>query len=428
VAVRRATDAEKLLRRTLEQNIEGSTVLVDSWLDICRDHLRWSLSDILAAFPLDWEDDAEAPPSGLAPVYRDLQQLSEHADKHGRDEAFVAADLGEKNLEHGLAFRRSGGDGKHVSCRTGPPDDQRESRVNREGSHYMYFRVTNRFVKRARSLWIRGTFYDDPAFKERVALQFSRKPAGGGMGTVQAFSRHLETVSLSGSGKWVRYTWYLDEAYFRDLQHGSADFRLLRGTAQVCVDRVEVGILYPELNSLRQHVEALFREHLVLPPVVAALEADPALDAKQKATALRIARERGDPSAMDLNNASWALLGRSGRSESDLDYALRMAELACQRVPESTNFRNTLGIAQYLNGKYREALQTLTRIDAIHERSEYPYSPALDPVYISMCYARLGEGGKAREFLEKARHLAGPDPGADMRALLRKAEALIEAR
>ena len=86
-----------------------------------------------------------------------------------------------------------------------------------------------------------------------------------------------------------------------------------------------------------------------------------------------------------------------GRSNADYRGALQSAVSALQVYPWNPTLLTTLGIAQYRNGQYREALETLQRSDDLRGIS-YP----TDSILIAMTHYRLGEMEKARKELKAA--------------------------
>jgi tetratricopeptide (TPR) repeat protein len=130
-------------------------------------------------------------------------------------------------------------------------------------------------------------------------------------------------------------------------------------------------------------------------------------------------------SALDCNNAAWALVREPVRPEAIYQRGLRLAETACRLVPFSGSYLNTRGVAEYRLGRVAEALATLRQSNALNQGKE----PA-DLAFLVMAHEHLGQSAEARAMLDRLRdviHQAAPDlTQSDVRrALLAEAEALV---
>jgi tetratricopeptide (TPR) repeat protein len=76
--------------------------------------------------------------------------------------------------------------------------------------------------------------------------------------------------------------------------------------------------------------------------------------------------------------------------------ALPLAQKAVRIAPENQNYRNTLGVVYYRLGQWDAALETLQR------SFQDSTSEAHDLFFLAMCYQRLGEPTKARQYYERA--------------------------
>ena len=76
-----------------------------------------------------------------------------------------------------------------------------------------------------------------------------------------------------------------------------------------------------------------------------------------------------DEDANDLNAASWRIAVRPNAEKDEYRRALRWAE-APSGISRRTRFVNTLGVLQYRNGLYRDAIATLMRSHAAYRKSE----------------------------------------------------------
>jgi tetratricopeptide (TPR) repeat protein len=104
-------------------------------------------------------------------------------------------------------------------------------------------------------------------------------------------------------------------------------------------------------------------------------------------------------------------------------FALLQAEAACRLVPNNELYRTTLGIAEYRNGKYQEALDTLTRAE------QQTKDLATNLAFRAMAQYKLAHKDKAHTLLDRARDLvkdAHHEDGADVQSVLVEAKALIE--
>ncbi len=110
--------------------------------------------------------------------------------------------------------------------------------------------------------------------------------------------------------------------------------------------------------------------------------------------------------------------------------ALRLAEAARWLAPENGSILNTLGVAQYRVGKYKDATVTLTQSGKINKAGPRGLQPA-DLVFLAMAHFQLGQKDKAAENLNKLREtMKRPQwaRNAEARPFLREAEELIAGK
>jgi tetratricopeptide (TPR) repeat protein len=97
------------------------------------------------------------------------------------------------------------------------------------------------------------------------------------------------------------------------------------------------------------------------------------------------------------NSVAWTLL--TGPPDlRDAPRALRLATRAVAVGGKDGLLLNTLGVAQYRNGLYREALGTLNASLALNR----PRYAGNDLFFLAMCHQRLGEVAKAKECFDQA--------------------------
>jgi hypothetical protein len=170
-------------------------------------------------------------------------------------------------------------------------------------------------------------------------------------------------------------------------------------------------------------VAPLFTSGRLREEVAEAVRAQPGLDPDVRALALELARTRYI--AAVLNDASWVVVREPGRDPAAYRRALHLAEAACGDSLDNGRLLNTLGVAQYRLGVYREALATLTRSNALNG-GRWPD----DLAFLAMTQQRLGQAEQARRTLAQLRAaMQAPSAVTDPReavAFLREAVVRIE--
>jgi WD40 repeat protein/tetratricopeptide (TPR) repeat protein len=98
-----------------------------------------------------------------------------------------------------------------------------------------------------------------------------------------------------------------------------------------------------------------------------------------------------------LNNRAWRMV--AGRlAERDAPAALSLALRAVQMAPSDALYVNTLGVAQYRNGLYQEALRTLEKSLALGNGRW----DAFDLFFLAMCHQKLGAPARAQDCFDRA--------------------------
>jgi tetratricopeptide (TPR) repeat protein len=135
------------------------------------------------------------------------------------------------------------------------------------------------------------------------------------------------------------------------------------------------------------------------------------------------AQEQPDP----WNKRSWEVVCKPGADPRVYRLAVAWAESACRLAPNDGRYLNTLGVALYRVGKYKQALETLSKsekLNAILFRGSHPS----DLAFLAMTYQRLAQKEKGQEMLGRLRETVKKPMwvnNAEAQAFLREAEALM---
>jgi WD40 repeat protein/tetratricopeptide (TPR) repeat protein len=121
----------------------------------------------------------------------------------------------------------------------------------------------------------------------------------------------------------------------------------------------------------------------------------PDLAKADRDNAIKVGVGTRDPIA--LNNAAWQLVtGPPG--QRDPARALKLIQQAVKQQPDSATLLNTLGVVQYRNGQYAQAVVTLEKSLAAG-KGQYD---AFHLFYLAMCHARLGDAARSRDSYDLA--------------------------
>jgi tetratricopeptide (TPR) repeat protein len=206
-------------------------------------------------------------------------------------------------------------------------------------------------------------------------------------------------------------------------------------------------------NLLVQYVEDLFLvlenqkiviEHIRNDEALTEGQRNEALQYAHDFTAERVTQMQGSllQRAQNYNNASWYIVRQPRGDEVIYRRALHLAEAAVALAPGTGYYLNTLGVAQYRLGKYREAMKTLLESDRINSNPRanrldlegQSGSIPADVAFLAMASFRLGEKEKAGTYLKALReampfaNLSRVDLRLENEAFLREAEQLIEGK
>ena len=106
--------------------------------------------------------------------------------------------------------------------------------------------------------------------------------------------------------------------------------------------------------------------------------------------------------ARDLNNKAWQLV-QGARGAWDPEHAEALARHATLLAPQRATYWNTLGVAQYRLGRYRDAMvsfhASLARADTDAD--------GFDLFFLSMCHARQGDHAAAQASYAQATRWVG---------------------
>jgi WD40 repeat protein/tetratricopeptide (TPR) repeat protein len=130
-----------------------------------------------------------------------------------------------------------------------------------------------------------------------------------------------------------------------------------------------------------------------------------------------------------LNNLAWSLV-TDPPPFRDAKRALELIRPVIEKDPHNAVYLNTLGVCQYRNGLYREAIVTLEKSLAAGDGK----NDAHDLFFLAMSHAKLGDKSKAQEcfdqavrWLESRPHLT-PSQQTESLAFRREAEQVLADR
>jgi WD40 repeat protein len=175
---------------------------------------------------------------------------------------------------------------------------------------------------------------------------------------------------------------------------------------------------YPGAEQL---VNSLREELGFSADVIRRLQTDRKLDPNLRQAALKLAKEVGDNENI-LQSKAWKVVRARGNRPEEYRLALRQAEAAARADPSNWIFLRTKGAAQYRNGAFRDALDSLQRSV---ELSESPRPT--NRVLMAMTLFRLGQADKAQDELKKWRNEKVRDAyeSFELEGLVREADALM---
>jgi tetratricopeptide (TPR) repeat protein len=101
--------------------------------------------------------------------------------------------------------------------------------------------------------------------------------------------------------------------------------------------------------------------------------------------------------ALDLNNRAWSLATSADPQTRDPHTAVELAQEAVKLAPNSVDFWNTLGVAQYRDGNFKEAVSSLQKYRDLRT-SDAEYS---NPFFLAMAHWQLGDKDEAQDWFDK---------------------------
>jgi eukaryotic-like serine/threonine-protein kinase len=111
--------------------------------------------------------------------------------------------------------------------------------------------------------------------------------------------------------------------------------------------------------------------------------------------------QAGVSDGISFNRAAWRVVRSRGLSPQAYEMARDIAQRAVDLNPEHGPWLNTLGVAQYRVGRYREALATLLKADA---RSGGKFLE--DAAFLAMTHHQLGQHAEANSALQRMNAIA----------------------
>jgi eukaryotic-like serine/threonine-protein kinase len=154
------------------------------------------------------------------------------------------------------------------------------------------------------------------------------------------------------------------------------------------------------------------------------------LTREQKASrTIELARrevEANPDSPEACNTLAWALLA-APEAVRDVQAALPLAEKAVRLAADYPEFRNTLALAYYRAGRYREAVEILRP----NLESQRAAALAFDLYFLAMSHQRLGESARARDYYDwavnwtRVQQGLGPEELERLNAVRTEAEDLL---
>jgi WD40 repeat protein len=185
---------------------------------------------------------------------------------------------------------------------------------------------------------------------------------------------------------------------------------------------IDADKLYGRAAGIR--ADELMRRFKLKDAARAEAEADPALADELRAAILR-RLDSAVEDINDLNTAAWELVVSPDRNSDDYARALRFAQAAAKGDAQPLEALNTLGVAQYRAGRFRDAIESLTKCDERRVKEEGKPDFA-DLAFLAMAHHQLGQHTEAASVLARLRALVKTTKvDAENSGFVREAEELL---
>jgi dipeptidyl aminopeptidase/acylaminoacyl peptidase len=205
----------------------------------------------------------------------------------------------------------------------------------------------------------------------------------------------------------------------RHLVSGSIDYSARTWSAET--DPEDIAFLISSRRTAVERVQSLFAKYLLKADVLAALRADPGLNAQLRAVALEIAERRVE-NALALYETAWLTIVRPVGSVKAYREAQRQLEAACCVVSDDperlADYRRALALAYCRTGLPVRAIETIESIRTL-AASTSPNQAAvhlpLELAVTAMANCQLGRAAEAQATLNRLQELLRNDRWADNR-------------
>jgi WD40 repeat protein len=293
------------------------------------------------------------------------------------------------------------------------PDGTRLAGAGHDGTVRVWDAATGREL-----LTVKG--HAGPVYSVAYSPDGTRLASGGGDNTVRVWdaATDRELLTLKGhEGPLSGVTFSLGGAR---LASGAED-----GTVRLWDARPLTEELLDERDACSRLAFLFSSRPLFKHEIRELLRTDKTISEPVRQLALRFFDQYTDDPRR-LNEASWTVVRRPGNDAAEYRRAAQLAEAACRLDPDNGHYLSTLGIAEYREGRYQPALETLTRSGDLGE-------PAGDRLagcaFFAICQQQLGQPAVARAVLAAMREECREDrwlKNEEVQAFLREAEALID--
>jgi Flp pilus assembly protein TadD len=115
-------------------------------------------------------------------------------------------------------------------------------------------------------------------------------------------------------------------------------------------------------------------------------------------------QQRRQLKTASLNSNAWSIVREAEYAQSDYQSALKDAEHAVELTRLDGNVVNTLGVAQFRNQRYVDAVETLEKAELLQAHT-FPGGKPHNLVFLAMAHYRLGRHNFARRLLASVKLL-----------------------